>query len=106
MKCAWVQEIIVLYVFDELAADARHDLEQHVARCATCMGEVQAVKAFRADMAKAPAQEPSPNLLTDSRMSELFWLPTANCPTIRCMSWNGTWLDVRNAAMSGSNCKL
>jgi hypothetical protein len=29
---------------------------------------VQAVKAFRTDMAKSPVQEPSPNFLTDSRM--------------------------------------
>lgn len=68
MKCEWVQENVVLYVYDELPDDARHELEQHVARCATCMAEVQAVKAFRTDMAKAPVQEPSPNLLTDSRM--------------------------------------
>lgn len=68
MKCEWVQENVVLYVYDELPDDARHELEQHVARCATCMAEVQAVKAFRTDMAKLPVQEPSPNFLTDSRM--------------------------------------
>ncbi len=68
MKCEWVQENAVLYVYDELPDDARHELEQHVARCATCMAEVQAVKAFRTDMAKVPVQEPSPNFLTDSRM--------------------------------------
>ncbi len=68
MKCEWVQENVVLYVYDELPDDARHELEQHVARCATCMAEVQAVKAFRSDMAKVAVQEPSPNLLTDSRM--------------------------------------
>jgi len=68
MKCDWVQENVVLYVYDELPDDARHELEQHVARCATCMAEVQAVKAFRTDMAKVPVQEPSPNFLTDSRM--------------------------------------
>jgi anti-sigma factor RsiW len=68
MKCEWVQQNVVLYAYDELPDDARHELEQHVARCATCMAEVQAVKAFRNDMAKFPAQEPSPNFLTDSRM--------------------------------------
>ncbi|HEX8926363.1 MAG TPA: HEAT repeat domain-containing protein [Terriglobales bacterium] len=68
MKCEWVQQNVVLYVYDELPDDARHELEQHVARCATCMAEVQAVRAFRTDMAKFPVQEPSPNFLTDSRM--------------------------------------
>ena len=68
MKCEWVQQNVVLYVYDELPDDARHELEQHVARCATCMAEIQAVKNFRSDMAKLPVQEPSPNFLTDSRM--------------------------------------
>ena len=68
MKCEWVQQNVVLYVYDELPDDARHELEQHVARCATCMAEVHAVKNFRTDMAKFPIQEPSPNFLTDSRM--------------------------------------
>ena len=68
MKCEWVQQNIVFYVYDELPDDARHELEQHVARCATCMAEVQAVKNFRGEMAKFPVQEPGPNFLTDSRM--------------------------------------
>src|SRR5215471_17957178 len=68
MKCEWVQENVVLYVYDELPDDARHELEQHVARCATCMAEVRGVKNFRTDMAQLPVQEPSPNFLTDSRM--------------------------------------
>ena len=38
MKCDWVQDNITLYVYNELADDARYELEQHVARCATCMG--------------------------------------------------------------------
>jgi len=68
MKCEWVQQNVVLYVYDELPDDARHELEQHVARCASCMAEVQAVKSFRTNMAQLPVQEPSPNFLTDSRM--------------------------------------
>jgi hypothetical protein len=68
MKCEWVQQNIILYVYDELPDDARHELEQHVARCATCMADLSAVKSFRSDMAKFPVQEPSPNLLAQSRM--------------------------------------
>jgi hypothetical protein len=68
MKCEWVQQNVVLYVYDELPDDARHELEQHVGRCVTCMAELSSIKTFRAGMAKFPAQEPSPNFLTDSRM--------------------------------------
>ncbi len=32
MKCEWVRENIVLQVYGELADDARHELEQHVAQ--------------------------------------------------------------------------
>jgi anti-sigma factor RsiW len=68
MKCEWVQQNVVLYVYDELPDDARHELEQHVARCVTCMAELSSIKTFRTGMAKFPAQEPSPNFLTNSRM--------------------------------------
>src|SRR5690349_10142812 len=68
MKCEWVRQNIVFYVYDELPDDARHELEQHVARCATCMAELSATKSFRVEMAKSPLPEPSPNFLSDSRM--------------------------------------
>ena len=68
MKCEWVQQNVVLYIYDELPDDARHELEQHIGRCATCMAEVRAVRNFRTDLAQFPVQEPSPNFLTDSRM--------------------------------------
>jgi len=68
MKCEWVQQNVVLYVYDELPDDARHELEQHVSRCVSCMAELSAIKGFRADMAQPAVQEPSPNFLTASRM--------------------------------------
>jgi len=68
MKCEWVQQNIVLYVYDELPDDARHELEQHVARCAACAAELTSVKNLRADFAQHPVQEPSASLLADSRM--------------------------------------
>ena len=42
MKCEWVRENITLHVYGELADDARHELEQHVARCADCAAELKA----------------------------------------------------------------
>src|SRR5437763_2107788 len=68
MKCEWVEQNIVLYVYDELPDDARHELEQHVARCQDCAAELEATKAFRADFAKFPSQEPIPSFVAASRM--------------------------------------
>lgn len=68
MKCEWVKQNIVFYVYDELADDARHELEQHVARCKDCAAEVEAVKQLRTDFAQFPVEEPSPSLLAASRM--------------------------------------
>jgi hypothetical protein len=68
MKCAWVQENILLYVYNELADDARYELQQHLARCPECAAELKASRAFHATVSKRPLPEPSPNLLAASRM--------------------------------------
>ena len=68
MKCEWVQQNIVLFVYDELPDDARFELEQHVSRCTGCAGELESAKRFRADCSRSPVQEPNPRLLAASRM--------------------------------------
>ncbi|HZP17939.1 MAG TPA: HEAT repeat domain-containing protein [Terriglobales bacterium] len=68
MKCEWVQQNVILYVYDELPDDARHELEQHVARCPDCAAELASATRFRTDFAQLPVQEPSPSLLAASRM--------------------------------------
>ena len=68
MKCEWIRENITLHVYGELADDARHELEQHVARCADCAAELLAEREFHALLSREPAAEPSPNLLAASRM--------------------------------------
>ena len=68
MKCEWVQQNVVLFVYDELPDDARYELEQHVSRCTACAAEVESAKKFRTDFSKLPAQEPSANFLATSRM--------------------------------------
>jgi len=82
MKCEWVRENIVLQVYGELADDARHELEQHVARCADCAAELKAEQEFYAlldqDRAADPLlKDPSPNLLASSRMRLQEALETA-----------------------------
>ena len=68
MKCEWVQQNILLYLYSELADDARYELEQHVTRCADCSAELASARQFRATLSALPVQDPSPNLLTASRM--------------------------------------
>jgi hypothetical protein len=82
MKCEWVRENIVLSVYGELADDARHELEQHVARCADCAAELKAEQEFHALLAQDRAtdpllKDPSPNLLAASRMRLQEGLETA-----------------------------
>jgi hypothetical protein len=82
MKCEWVRENIVLEVYGELADDARHELEQHVARCADCAAELKAEQEFHALLAQGRAADPwlngpSPNLLAASRMRLQEGLETA-----------------------------
>jgi hypothetical protein len=77
MKCEWVRENIVLHVYGELADDARHELEQHVARCADCAAELKAEQDFHTLLLQDKVTEPSPNLLAASRMRLQEALETA-----------------------------
>jgi hypothetical protein len=77
MKCEWVRGNITLHVYGELADDARHELEQHVARCVDCAAELKAEQDFHALLSQSRAEEPSPNLLAASRMKLQEALETA-----------------------------
>ena len=77
MNCEWVRQNIVLEVYGELADDARHELEQHVARCADCAAELKAEQEFHALLAQDRAADATPNLLAASRMRLQEALETA-----------------------------
>ncbi|HTW32722.1 MAG TPA: HEAT repeat domain-containing protein [Candidatus Sulfotelmatobacter sp.] len=77
MKCEWVRENIVFHVYGELADDARHELEQHVQRCADCAAELKAEQDFYSLLSQDRAADPSPNLLAASRMKLQEALETA-----------------------------
>jgi hypothetical protein len=68
MNCDWVQQNVTLYLYNELADDARHELEQHTARCTSCAGELEAQQQFQSAMNVVPVEEPSPSFLTAARM--------------------------------------
>jgi hypothetical protein len=77
MKCEWVRENITLLVYGELADDARHELEQHVERCADCAAELKAEQEFHELLTLDRSAEPTPNLLAVSRMRLQEALETA-----------------------------
>lgn len=70
MNCELAKQNIIFYVYDELADDARYEMDQHLERCAGCAGELKAAREFRSEMSGSPHSrlEPSPNLLAASRM--------------------------------------
>jgi len=68
MNCDWVRQNITLYLYNELADDARHELEQHIARCSSCAAELAEQQQFQTAMNVLPVEEVSPNFLTAARM--------------------------------------
>lgn len=68
MKCDWTKENMVLYIYDELADDARFEMENHIRNCAGCREELESVSGLKQDMSAMPVLEISPNLLAASRM--------------------------------------
>ena len=68
MNCDWVRDNLALYLYQELADDARHELEGHVSRCADCAEELAALRRLHEAMNAAPQLEVTPNLLASSRL--------------------------------------
>jgi hypothetical protein len=68
MKCDWVRQNILFYVYNELEDDARYEVEQHLARCPECATELKATRKLHATLSQMPVEEPTPNLLAASRM--------------------------------------
>jgi anti-sigma factor RsiW len=68
MKCEWVKQNVLLYVYGELPDDARYELEQHLTRCTDCTADLEATRNFHATVSEFVVDEPTPNLLAASRM--------------------------------------
>src|SRR5712691_7510713 len=77
MKCEWVKQNILLYVYNELPDDARYELEQHLGRCPDCAAELKATRKFHLEISQHSVEEPAPNLLAASRMRLQESLDTA-----------------------------
>ncbi len=68
MNCEWTKENIVLYVYDELADDAKFEFENHVRQCQGCRQELDSTLGFKNGMAALPVQEVSASFLAANRM--------------------------------------
>jgi hypothetical protein len=77
MKCEWVRQNILFYVYNEVEDDARFEVEQHLARCTDCAKELQVTREFQKTLSEMPVMEPTPNLLAASRMRLQEGLETA-----------------------------
>jgi anti-sigma factor RsiW len=94
MKCEWVRQNILFYVYNELEDDARYEVEQHLGRCPQCATELKATRKFHASLSEMQVAEPTPNLLTASRMRLQEELETAQQGGIwrRLIFEPATWL--------------
>src|SRR5258708_27978585 len=94
MKCDWVRQNILFYVYNELEDDARYEVEQHLARCPECATELKAARKFHATLSGMPVAEPTPNLLAASRMRLQEALETTQAGGVwqRLIFEPGTWL--------------
>lgn len=68
MNCDWTRENVVLYIYDELADDAKYEFEQHVRQCLACRQELDSTLAVKDTLSVRQLPEVSPNLLVASRM--------------------------------------
>jgi hypothetical protein len=68
MKCEKAQENIVLATYGELPDDQAAWLEQHLADCAACHEQLTTLLAMHERLGLLPVEDPSPNLLAQSRM--------------------------------------
>ena len=67
----------LLYVYNELADDARYELEQHLARCTGVRHRTEGGAQVPRHLSQVPVEEPTPNLLAASRMRLQESLETA-----------------------------
>lgn len=94
MKCDWVRQNILFYVYNELEDDARYEVEQHLGRCPECATELKATRKLHMTLSQLPVAEPTPNLVAASRMRLQEALETARQGGFwqRVIFEPGTWL--------------
>lgn len=89
MNCEWVQQNVTLYLYNELADDARFELEQHARRCRQCAAVLSEFRDLHEQLDALPKLEVSPNLLASARMELQERLETAR----QVQGWRRLVLD-------------
>jgi len=67
MNCEQVREQIPLYLYDELTADTRTALDDHVRTCSACAAELAAHQRLHERLNERPLRLPSPELVVECR---------------------------------------
>jgi HEAT repeats len=68
MNCELAHERIVMSAYGELADDAAHELDRHLATCPGCSGERDQLRALKLLADAYPLEEPAANLVARSRL--------------------------------------
>ena len=68
MNCELAHERIVMAAYGELADDAAHELDRHLATCQGCAQEKEQLQALKLLAEAYPVCDPDPNLVARSRM--------------------------------------
>jgi len=68
MNCDWTRDNLVLYLYEELADDAKFEFERHLQHCLACRQELESAREFKEQMAALAVQDVSPNFLAANRM--------------------------------------
>jgi hypothetical protein len=68
MNCELSHERIVMAAYGELADDAAHELDRHLATCSGCAQEKEQLFALKLLAEAYPVCDPDPNLMARSRM--------------------------------------
>jgi hypothetical protein len=69
MKCQEFEQQSTLYIYDELAPDARAAFDAHVAVCDTCRAGLEKMRRFEHTLNACPKPEPSPEFMAHCRLS-------------------------------------
>lgn len=67
MKCEAVREQLSFYLYEEVAAEPRAEMEAHLEACAACAQALAEEERVHGLLRERPAREPSPELLVECR---------------------------------------